>query len=208
MESLLVEVTRGELVESRHYGDIAVVNNKGNLIASVGNPEMVTFLRSAAKPLQAIPIAKSDALDSFSLNDQHLAVMTGSHTGEKLHCNTVREILERINATPADLCCGNQWPTDRKTANELVKQGEEPSTLHNNCSGKHAGMMLLCRYHNWPLENYRKIKHPVQQLMLKEVAENCSIPPEKIKLGVDGCGVPVFAMPLLNMASGDRKSVV
>ena len=199
---LLVEVSRSEIVESRHYGHIVVVNNKGEILYSAGKPEMVTYFRSAAKPLQAVPLVKSGAYKYFSLAPKHLAVMTGSHTGEEMHCKTIKEILTSIEVEENNLKCGVQWPAKRETANNLIKAGLKPTPLHNNCSGKHAGMLALSKFKGWPIKEYWKLEHPVQQEMLLEVAEMCNYPKEKINIGIDGCGVPVFGMPLINMALG------
>ncbi|GAW91463.1 asparaginase [Calderihabitans maritimus] len=200
MSEVLIEVTRGGLVESIHRGHAVVVDVEGNILYSVGNPYYFTYLRSAAKPLQVIPLIESGAAERFSFTPAEIAVMCGSHAGEPVHVETVKSILDKIGASPSALLCGIHRPFHRPTANRLIENREKPTELHNNCSGKHSAMLALALHHGWPLEKYLAPDHPVQKTMLDTISHMCQLPEEEIVVGTDGCGVPVFGMPLYNMA--------
>ena len=197
----IAEVTRGNLVESIHRGAVAVVNTKGKLLASAGDPGYLTYFRSAAKPIQAIPVVESGASRHFGLNLQEIALMTGSHSGEAQHTETARSILRKIGLGVEYLQCGAHDPLYKPSRDALLAQGLKPSSLHNTCSGKHAGMLTLARYRELSLEDYFRPEHPIQQEMLKTVAEMAGLVTEQIPAGIDGCGVPVFGLPLEKMAS-------
>ncbi|ABB14864.1 asparaginase [Carboxydothermus hydrogenoformans] len=201
--TLLAEVTRGDIVESVHFGSIAVVDYTGKIVASAGNPELVTFLRSSAKPIQVLPLLVKDLPYDFSAKE--IAVMCASHSGTVEHTQTVAGILQKIGLDEGYLSCGTHEPFDRKTALWLKQEGLEPSPLYNNCSGKHAGMLALAKVSGYPLTGYEKIDHPVQQEILKFIADFTEVSPENIKIGIDGCGVPVFAVPLKNGALAFAK---
>jgi L-asparaginase II len=198
--SVLVEVTRGPMVEAKHRGIIAVLNADGELLTSLGDVEARTWYRSAAKPFQTIPIIASGAADHFQLTDQELAVITGSHSGEELHLNAVKSILNKINLTEAALQCGAHAPFDEAAAKQLRAANLQPQTLHNNCSGKHAGMLALARYLNAPLENYLDPQHPVQQQIRVVLARFADVPLGDIAIAIDGCSAPVFGLSLAAMA--------
>jgi L-asparaginase II len=197
---VLVEVTRGPIVESWHYGTIAVADPNGGLIAWAGDPNLMTYYRSSAKPIQAVPLVESGAADHFGLTDAEVAVVCGSHGGEDIHVEAVTSILSKIGAGPEMLACGVHAPYDRAAARLLEERGQQPTVLHNNCSGKHAGMLALARYHDWPLQGYQRPDHPVQQTMLRVVAEFAGLRPQDIAVGVDGCGVCTFGIPVRLMA--------
>ena len=197
----LAEVTRGDLVESIHFGAVAVVDTKGQLIASAGDPGYLTYFRSAAKPIQAIPVVESGAARHFGLKLPEVAILTGSHNGEVQHTETVLGILRKIGLTAEALQCGAHAPLHGPSRDALLAQGLKLSALHNTCSGKHAGMLTLARYRGFSLEDYFLPEHPVQQEMLQTVAEMSGLAPEQITLGIDGCGVPVFGLPLEKMAA-------
>jgi L-asparaginase II len=196
----LVAVTRGPLVESWHMGALAVVDVSGRVVFSLGDPGLVTFVRSSAKPLQAIALVESGAADHFGLTAAEIAVTTGSHNGEDFHTAAVSSILSKIGLGPAALACGVHAPLHRPTARRLLEAGEKPMALHNNCSGKHAGMLALAQHLGATPEGYYHPDHPVQQLIRQTMAEMTDLAPEAIALGVDGCGVPVFGLPLANFA--------
>ena len=166
MARLLVEVTRGDRVESRHRGSVAVVSPSGELIASVGDPDEFTFIRSAAKPFQLAPFVASGHFDAYDLPSptEALAVMSGSHSGEDRHVRTVQAVLRAGGLTRDVLACGVAVPTDGETAERLLRDGEPPTALRHNCSGKHAGMALHAKAAGWPIETYWQSDHPVQQL--------------------------------------------
>ena len=200
MPEILVEVLRGKSVESIHRGSIVVVNGAGEIIHAIGSPESEICMRSCAKPLQAIPVIASGAAAAFKFTDRELALFCGSVSGQEFHVAAVRSVLQKIGLTEAALCCGVHPPSHRTTAQEMQKQGIKPSPVHNNCAGKHAAMLTLCRYHGWPTKNYLPLEHPVQQLILSTISSLTSVPREGIHEAVDGCGVPVFFVPLRNLA--------
>jgi len=197
-----VEVTRGTVVESRHRVHVAVVDAEGRLRAFAGDPDQVTFLRSAAKPFQALPLVDDGAYDRYGMTLEELALCCGSHSGSAAHVNVAGAILEKGAVTADALACGPHPPFDDEARRALEEAGLEPGRLHNNCSGKHAGMMLLARAHGCEPEGYHRPEHLVQQRVLTEVARWTEVPPEAIALAVDGCGVSCFALPLRHMALG------
>ncbi|AZR71982.1 hypothetical protein BBF96_00320 [Anoxybacter fermentans] len=198
----LVHVYRGQYVESIHYGSVVVVNAEGELIKSAGDPDFKTFIRSAAKPIQALPVVYSGAMEKYNLTPRELAVMCASHSGEEIHIETVRSILKKINVPEEKLLCGVHPPYHKPSAEALIKAGIEPTSIYCNCSGKHAAMLTLCMYFGWDIDGYIELKHPLQQMMLEVVSDVTDVPKDEFWLGVDGCGVPVFGMPLKNMALG------
>lgn len=200
MSETLVHVTRGDLVESLHHGDIAVVNEAGELLYSVGDPERVSYIRSAAKPAQALPIVESGAADHYRLSDRELAVMCASHNAEAIHTETVLGILRKIGLSETALQCGVHAPYDAETNEQLILAGRKPSPVHSNCSGKHSGMLTLAQHMGWPVEGYFRPEHPVQKAAKAAVAAMADYPEDKIVIGTDGCGVPVFGLPVRNMA--------
>jgi len=199
---LLVEVTRGDRVESRHRGSIAVVSSAGKLIASVGDPDSLTFIRSAAKPFQVLPFVASGRFDGYDFPNptEALAIMAGSHAGEDRHMRTVQAVLRAGGLTRDVLACGVAMPSDSETAERLVRDGEPPTVLRHNCSGKHAGMALHAKAAGWPIETYWQPDHPVQQLALETIANLGDTPINDIVTGTDGCGAMTFALPLRALA--------
>lgn len=193
---------RGDFEESRHYGSIAVVDGEGRLLYSRGDPERLTFLRSAAKPFQALPLIETGAYAAFAFTLDELAVMCASHSGEDMHVERVLSVLRKIGLTEESLQCGVHAPFHKPTVRRLLETGEKIGPARNACSGKHAAMLAVCRYQGWDTAGYLELAHPVQQLMLKTVAELTGYPAEAIRTGRDTCGVPVFAVPLKNMALG------
>jgi L-asparaginase II len=196
----LVEVRRGPLVESRHRGHVAVVDGAGRLLASLGEPETITFMRSSAKPLQALPLVTSGAADRFRLDERELALACASHSGQDLHAEVAAGMLRKIGLDGSFLKCGVHEPFDQETARLLRERGESPSILRNNCSGKHAGMLALALHLGAPPETYDDPAGPVQQTILRAIAQFSGLPAEEIPVGIDGCGVPVFGLPVRAMA--------
>ncbi|HWQ35376.1 MAG TPA: asparaginase [Blastocatellia bacterium] len=203
----LVEVTRGELVEARHRGFIAVVDGHGKLIASLGDISTRTWYRSAAKPFQTIPLISSGAADHFRLTPRELAVATASHSGEAIHLEAVASILSKIGLAESALRCGAHAPFDADAAQRLSEAGEEPSALHNNCSGKHAGMLALAGFLNEPVDDYLNPTHPVQQQIRAVLAQFADVQPDEISLAVDGCSAPVFGLSIEAMARSYARLV-
>jgi L-asparaginase II len=196
----LVEVWRGPIIESRHRGHLAAVDGDGRLVAYLGEPETVTYLRSSGKPFQALPLLTSGAAERFRVTEAELAIACGSHSGEDLHVETVARLLEKIGLDPGLLKCGVHEPFDRGTAERLRARAESPGVLRNNCSGKHTGMLALSLQLGAPPELYDDPEGPVQQTALRTVSQFSGIGADEIALGTDGCGVPVFGMPVRAMA--------
>jgi L-asparaginase II len=197
----LVELTRGGIVESLHSGALAIADNQGRLIASYGDPDVVTFLRSSAKPFQALAMVETGAASAYDLTPREIALTCASHKGMDMHAEVAASIQDKIGATEADLLCGVHPPGDPGTAQRLICDGEEPTPNRHNCSGKHSGMLVLARHHDWPLANYVNPSHPAQQLILQTFAEMCGLPPSEVVVGVDGCSAPNFAVPLVCTAA-------
>lgn len=196
----LVEVWRGRIVESRHRGHVAAVDGDGRLVAYAGEPDTVTYLRSSGKPFQALPLVTSGAADRFHLDETELAVACGSHSGEDVHAETVARMLEKLGLDESFLKCGTHEPFDHATAERLRSRGEKPTALRNNCSGKHTGMLALALHLGARPEEYDHADSPVQQAILRAVAKFAGLPSVDVVVGTDGCGVPVFGMPVRAMA--------
>lgn len=196
-----VEIRRGGKVESLVHADGVVVESSGRVVAWFGNPERETYWRSSAKPFQAIPVITSGAAAQYHFTAEDLAMICASHGGEEKHVSRVSSILERIGAGPEHLICGVHPPSTRAAHDALLASGQAPHVLHNNCSGKHTGMLTLARQLGAPLEGYQLPDHPVQQAIRRSVALYTGYrDPDAIHTGVDGCGVPVFYLPLIRMA--------
>ena len=196
------ELTRGHLVESVHVGSITVVDSTGKLIASCGDPQLVAFLRSSAKPFQALPFVERGGVEAYRYTQRELALSCASHDGAQIHLDTVKQMQAKIGIEENNLQCGGHLPSDPTMLREFISQNRKPTHNVNNCSGKHTTMLAHARMRELPLENYLDINHPIQQDILKTISEMCSIEPEKIELGVDGCSAINFAMPLYNAALG------
>jgi L-asparaginase II len=206
MNEILTKVYRGNAVESIHFGSVAVVDSRGKLIYSVGDPNFVTFLRSSAKPFQAIPVVEWGVAEAFGFTQQEIAIISGSHNGEKKHVKVVQSILKKIGLNKNFMQCGTHVP-HYYTASGITPPKKKFSPLEHNCSGKHAGMLAICVYKGWNLKNYLDPRHPVQRLDLKMISELCEYPEKRIKIGIENCGAPTFALPLKNMAVGFSKLV-
>ncbi len=200
-----MEVRRGEMVESVHEGDIAVVHRSGRLMWYLGDPHLVTFARSAAKPWQVVPLIESGAADAAAMSDEELALACASHSGEPMHVEKVLALLQRVGLGVEALRCGVHPPYSSAAYESLLQCGEPLTAAHNNCSGKHAAMLVLAAHLKADLERYSMSGHPVQTLILRAVSELTEVAPPDIALGTDGCGVPVFALPLARMALAYAK---
>jgi len=200
MSELLIQVSRGPVIENLIRGDIAVVDENGALSAYVGDPEKISFLRSAAKPLQTSVGIESGAVDAYDIPEDSIAVMCGSHIGEEYHVAAIQKILDRIGLTEDDFTLGPVLSMSHHLELIRLKNHIPARKIYNNCSGKHSCMLAVCRHFGWDYAAYQEKDHPVQQRILETVAEYCEMKKDEILIGVDGCGVPVFAMPLVNMA--------
>jgi L-asparaginase II len=198
---VLVEVTRGERVESVHRGSVVLAGPDGELIAAAGDPDQFIFLRSTAKPFQLAPFVASGRFDEFGLGSEALAIMAASHSGEDRHVRLVQEILRRAGLTSSVLQNQVHAPYDGETARRLIRDGERPTVLRGNCSGKHAGMVLFAKASGWPIDTYWHPDHPVQRLALETISALSDVPIEDIATAVDGCGVVCFGMPIRGLAT-------
>lgn len=200
LSEIVAEIIRNDRVESSHRGHIAVVTPDHNLIASLGDVQTQTYIRSAAKPFQIMPLVTSGAVEHFGFTDKELAVIMASHNGEPFHLKAVASILQKAGLSVEHLRCGSHPPLHNPTAKELLIQKEKLTALHNNCSGKHAGMLAFASYRNWPLESYLTPDHPIQVQIKEQVAQFSDLSTDEIGVGVDGCSAPVFFLPVQNMA--------
>jgi L-asparaginase II len=198
----LFETTRGDLVESIHYGSIAVVDSNGKLIASYGDPQMVAFLRSSAKPFQALPFVERGGVEHFNFTQRELSIACASHEGSDLHVQTVEAMQKKVGIEESHLQCGAHYPGGVSAFKSLILKDQLPTPIRNNCSGKHTAMLAHAKMRGLPLENYLDINHPIQQDILASFTDMCLIPSEAVVLGTDGCSAPNFAVPLYNAALG------
>ncbi|MFW6148995.1 MAG: asparaginase [Atribacterota bacterium] len=200
MSEVVIKIYRGNLIENLYRGDVSIVNKNSNSIYSLGDEQKLTYWRSAAKPIQALPIIFSGAYQKYNFTNQELAIMAASHNGEEKHIRLVYSILEKINLSEKDLKCGICPPVHRPTAYYLKKNGIKISPVYNPCSGKHVAQLALCKYYGWSIADYYSVNHPVQQMILDIVGDISEYPKRKIYLGIDDCTVPVFGMPIKNMS--------
>ncbi|HJS19397.1 MAG TPA: asparaginase [Anaerolineales bacterium] len=196
----LFVVTRGQIVESIHFGSIAVVDSNARLITSQGDPQTVAFLRSSAKPFQVLPFVERGGLEYFRFTASELSISCASHEGSDMHVQAVLQLQKKIGIEECDLQCGTHMPGDVHELKSLIIHDKQPSTNHNNCSGKHTSMLAHAKMRGLPLENYLEVNHPIQQDILASFAEMCQLPVEEVELGTDGCSAPNFAVPLFNAA--------
>jgi L-asparaginase II len=199
---LLVEVTRGDRVESRHRGSVALVAPDGELLSSYGDPDELVFIRSAAKPFQLAPFVASGRFDAYNFPSpiEALAVFAASHSGEDRHVRIVQALLREGGLTRDVLACGVHPPFDVETAQRLIRDGEPLTPLRHNCSGKHSAMALHAKAARWPIETYWQPDHPIQQLALDTVAVMSGVARSDVVTATDGCGVISFGLPLRGLA--------
>jgi L-asparaginase II len=197
MTPILAEVRRGEILECVHRGSVAVATPDGAIVDALGEPDRTILPRSAAKPLQALPLVESGAADAAGLDETALALACASHGGAPVHVSTAARWLASIGAGEADLRCGAHPPYDEEARLALERAGERPSQLHNNCSGKHCGFVTLAG-HLGAGPVYEEIDHPVQEAVAEAMAETCGEAPSGH--AVDGCSAPNFAVTLAGLA--------
>ncbi|MDB5036441.1 MAG: hypothetical protein JWQ98_3682 [Chlorobi bacterium] len=191
---------RGGRIDALHYGSIVVTTSSGDILYSVNDPHFPTYLRSSIKMIQAIPVVTSGAADRFGFTDAELSICCASHVGADYHVATVSGILEKIGLGEPSLGCGAHEPDNRAERKRLICSDTPPSQLHNNCSGKHAGMLAACIAMGWPVESYLEIDHPLQGMILDLMSEYSGIARENIGIGIDGCSLPNFYMPISGAA--------
>ncbi len=198
----VVEVLRGESVESIHRVHVAIVEAGKGLVASAGNPAHHSFVRSAIKMFQVLPFVEGGGVDRFEFTTQELALCTASHGGEPFHVAAARSMLAKARLTEDALACGPHPPMHVPSAEALRAQGRAPTRVHNNCSGKHAGMLAFTIHQGWVTGGYHRVAHPTQQRILSTVARWMAVNAEDIDQATDGCGLPTFALPIDAVAEG------
>ncbi|MGO4389654.1 asparaginase [Microvirga sp. 2YAF29] len=198
----LVEVTRGQLVESRHRGSVSVVDADGGIVLSIGDVDRRVFPRSAVKALQALPLLETGIADKYGLTDEEIALACASHSGEPDHARVAAAMLAKAGRDVSCLECGTHWPMGEAAARQLAASGKTPSALHNNCSGKHAGFICLaCGLGDDP-RGYVSAGHPVQRRVREALEEITGACHTDDKSGIDGCSIPTYAIPLPSLAFG------
>jgi L-asparaginase II len=204
---VLVEVRRGDEVESFHRGAAAIVNARGEMLAAWGDVERPIFPRSAVKMIQALPLIESGAAERFALTDMQIALACASHSGEPGHVRAIESWLSQIGLAPDALACGTHSPLDEHAARDLAARGEKPSALHDNCSGKHAGFLTTAQHIGAPTDGYVLRSHPVQKAVTQALADMTECNLDAAPCGIDGCGIPAYALPLRALAFAMAKLV-
>lgn len=201
----LVEVTRGEITESVHYGAFCIADRGGQLLAQAGDPKYVTFPRSSLKPFQALPFIEQGGAEHFGLTGEEIAILCASHAGTALHTSVLEGMHQKIGAHEEDLSCGVHWPYDKNTREAMMLAGQSPTAFHHNCSGKHTGMLALAKLLDAPLKDYLNLQHPVQVTVRETIGEFSGIEPKRMPVGIDGCSAPVYGMSMEKMAQAVAK---
>ena len=195
---ILCRVTRGELTESIHVAFAVAIDETGHPFYSTGDPQYLTCIRSSLKPFQAAASVKAGAVDAAEFNDEELALMCASHKGEKMHVKTAQSMLTKLGLTVDDYECGSHFPSDTLTRHRMIREDKEAQPLHNNCSGKHAGMLALAKHLGQGTANYIKKDHPVQRTILEYVQDVSGL--KMIPTEIDGCSAPTPFMTLETIA--------
>lgn len=198
----LVETTRGGRVESVHVGALVVVDTNAEQRWSIGGPGLLSFPRSSLKPFQLLALVQRGGVDRFGLTTVDLAIAAASHSGESIHVHAVQQLLQKIDVPPDALACGVHEPSDAQSAQQLQQRGEKATALHNNCSGKHTGMLALARLLDAPIEDYINPAHPAQQAIREALVEVLQLDQADLPVGIDGCSAPAYAVRLDKMARG------
>lgn len=196
----MVEVWRGPLVESVHVGAAAVANAAGEIVAGWGDIKIVTYPRSALKPVQAIALVETGAYETHALSTRHLALACASHRGEPFHTELAAAWLARIGLDQNALACGPDHPADEASAAAAMIEGHPKQRIYHNCSGKHCGFLTVARHRGWEVQGYDRLQHPAQQLYLEALSELIGHDAHELPFGIDGCALPAAALPIEEMA--------
>jgi L-asparaginase II len=196
----LARVTRGDAIDSIHFGSVAVVDRDGRLIFAAGDPRHVTTTRSALKPLQAVPFVAAGGVDHFGFSLPQVALLCASHSGEPRHVDAVADMLARAGCTSDQLLCGTHPPLYYTAHEELPPSGVKFTALQHNCSGKHTGMLAYCRHCGLPVDSYLAFDHPLQKAIREAVAHLTGVAEGDLIAGIDGCSAPNYAVPLDRLA--------
>lgn len=208
MPTLVARVFRGDREESVHYGSVAVVNKKGELIHYVGDPDFFTFVRSSAKPFQVLPLVLTGAADHFGFSPKQLSIMCGSHAGTDHHREVVLANLEKIDVSPDRLKCGTHLPLYMQMNGEYPKRDEHLDPLRHNCSGKHSGFLALTKFLGRSIEEYLEVRSEAQSMVLETAAKMYGVDKSQVLIGIDGCSAPNFGLPLRHTANAFCKLAV
>ena len=204
---VIVEVLRGDKVESVHRGAVVVVDSEGAVLMEMGDVDHPVFPRSAVKAIQALPLIETGAADAYGLGNRELALACASHAGEVEHAALARSMLDKAGLDETALECGAHWPTNQKAMIALAGSGATPTALHNNCSGKHAGFLCVCCHEGIERSGYVKYGHAFQAL-IRDTMEDVTGAPHNIdNSGIDGCSIPTYAVPLRSLAKGFARMV-
>ena len=201
MNELRCEFLRAGRVESVHRVSLAAIE-KGKVVLTRGRVDVPVFMRSCAKPFQGLTVVESGAADAYGFSTDEISVVCGSHPGEAEHVRAVASILKKAKIQPDALQCGVHPPSGGRALRDLTRSGKEPTVLHNNCSGKHSGMLAAVKFMRAPMDSYLKPSHPLQKAILKNLSRFMEVPMNRIGIGVDGCSAPTFSLPLKAMARG------
>ena len=201
----LTEEFRGGLLDLTHYGYISIVDEKGKVIYSAGDPEAMVFYRSASKPVQALPVIAHHLDEKYGFTDEETVLFAGSHLGESFHVNALKSIMKKADLNPEDLIMKPTVPGSTEANEERIRQGLPKSKLYHNCSGKHAALMLTQREMGGDVKDYWKVGSVGQNEVLRTMSVLSEYPEEKVVIGIDGCGVPVFAYPMKNIATAYKN---
>lgn len=199
---ILVEIVRGEIVESAHRGTVAVYDGDGGAVLEVGDASRPVFPRSAVKSIQALPLLETGAADAFGFGDRELALACASHGGEPEHAELAAAMLSRAGTDASALECGWHWPTRFEASLDLARAGRTPNALHNNCSGKHAGFVCTCMHAKLDVRGYVRADHPFQEMVRIAMQEVTGAPHDERNRAIDGCSIPTYAIPVRNLAIG------
>ena len=199
---VLVEVLREGRVESRHRGALVVADARGAIIGAIGDIHRPVYPRSAVKAIQALPLVETGAADAFALTDAELALVCASHSGAPEHVALVEDLLARIGLDSRALACGAHWPTRQEEALALARSNGSPTPAHNNCSGKHAGFLCVCRFCRFDTQGYTASGHPVQDLVRQALQDVTGAPHGPANAAIDGCSIPTYKVPLAALATG------
>lgn len=197
---VLVDVIRGDMTESRHRGSIAICDAHGKVELAIGDIMSPVFPRSGIKPLQALPLVETGAAKAFGLGHASIALACSSHNGSVTHVDIVRNWLEKIGLTADDLECGPSLPWTDEDKQAFYETGEAPTSLHDNCSGKHTGFLTVCKHMDFPVQGYTRFEHPIQQRVLGVLEQMTGMDLFEAPKGIDGCGIPTIGIPLGNIA--------
>jgi len=202
---VLVEVTRGGIVESRHRGAFCVVGQKGDVVLSQGDVDQVIFPRSSVKCIQALAMMESGAAETYNFTDEEIALACASHGGEVQHVGVAQSMLNKMELTKELLQCGSHWPMNEEAGRSLAMEGETPNTLHNNCSGKHSGFLAFLKHEKVTPKGYTEVDHPLQVKIREAMEDVCEVDLSDAPVGIDGCAIPTWALPLKQLALGFAK---